>query len=131
MARRLAAATYDAVLLVGVWFLATALLLPATGGRAVEPGTAWFGLYLAGWAAAFFCGFWVKGGQTLGMRAWHIRLVGADGGRPTPGRCLARFGLAALSWSCLGLGFWWAWLRADRLAWHDLGSGTRLEHAPP
>lgn len=130
MTRRLAAAAYDTVLLAGVWFLATALLLPFTGGRAIAPGTAWFGLYLGAWTAAFFCSFWMLHGQTLGMRAWRIRLVAADGGAPTWGRCLARLAVALLSWGCLGLGIWWAWLRADRLAWHDLASGTRLERVP-
>ncbi len=31
---------------------------------------------------AYFGLCWTRSGQTLGMRAWRIRLEGADGGRP-------------------------------------------------
>lgn len=131
LTRRLLAAAYDAVLVVALWLFATALLLPFTGGEAIEPGNAWYALYLAGWALAFFAGFWLRGGQTLGMRAWRIRLVADGGGRPRWHQAILRFAVACLSWACLGLGYWWALLRRDRRTWHDLASGTRLEQVEP
>lgn len=126
LVRRLASATYDAVLLLAIWFFATALVLPLTGGEAIPAGTLWFPLYLVAWAALFFCGFWVSGGQTLGMRAWHIRVVTGSGDPPGLGPAVLRFVVAIASWTCLGAGFWWALLRRDRCTWHDLASGTRL-----
>jgi uncharacterized RDD family membrane protein YckC len=39
--------------------------------------------------------------------------------------------MASLVASCsAGLGFWWAWIDRDRLAWHDRASGTRLVRRP-
>ena len=29
-----------------------------------------------------------------------------------------------------GLGFWWAWVDRERLAWHDRASGTRIIRLP-
>src|SRR5687768_10933434 len=83
--RRLAAQTYDLLLVVALWFIATLAVLPLTGGEAITPAThgglAW--LY-RGWLLAIAFGYfglcWVRGGQTLGLRAWGSRLQSADGG---------------------------------------------------
>ena len=82
--RRLAAQTYDFLLVVALWFIATFALLPLTGGEAITPATqgglAW--LY-RGWLLAIAFGYfglcWVRNGQTLGLRAWRSRLQSADG----------------------------------------------------
>jgi uncharacterized RDD family membrane protein YckC len=101
--------------------------------------------------------FWSHGGQTVAMRAWHIRLVDVHGQPVRWTRALGRYVLA------------WAWflpaaavshllafqglyakvaalsvgvlvyaalarLRADRQFWHDAACGTRLvmtRTAPP
>jgi uncharacterized RDD family membrane protein YckC len=83
-------------------------------------------LYLLLIAFAFFGWFWVHGGQTLGMRAWRLRLVSADGGPVSWKQAAIRFAAALLSWSCLGLGFFWALIDREKRAWHDRLSGTRL-----
>ena len=70
---------------------------------------------------------WRRGGQTLGMRPWRLRVVAADGGRPTlRARCCVRYAVGTLSLLLAGCGFWWAWLDRDRLTWHDRASGTRM-----
>jgi uncharacterized RDD family membrane protein YckC len=76
--------------------------------------------------ALFFVGFWVKGGQTLGMQAWRIKLVTQDGGDVSPARALLRALLATLSAACLGLGYAWSLVDRDKRYWHDMLSGTRL-----
>ncbi len=78
----------------------------------------------------FFAGFWTHGGQTLGMRAWRIRLVGRGGGRVSWGQATLRFFAAIVSWLALGLGFLWALVDRERHAWHDRCSGTRLIRLP-
>ena len=127
--RRLGAALYDAMVLLALWFLATALVLPLNGGRAIPPGNPWFCAYLGGWALAYFCGSWIRGGQTLGMRAWGIRVTNAHGAGARPGQLLLRFAVALFSWLALGMGYWWALARRDRRCWHDLASGTWLVRA--
>lgn len=123
--RRMGAVAYDALVLLAIWFLATALALPVNGGKAIPPGNPWFSAYLAGWALLYFCGSWRWGGQTIGMRAWRIRLLADRGVRPGVGQLLARFAVALVSWLPLGFGYWWALGRRDRLCWHDIASGTR------
>jgi uncharacterized RDD family membrane protein YckC len=124
--RRLAALVYDALLLAALVFLFTLAVVLARGGREIAPGTIWFELCLVALAFAF-CGlFWTRGGQTLGMHAWGIRLVAADGRRVGWERAAVRFFAAWLSMVPAGLGYWWMLVDRDRLSWHDRLSGTRM-----
>ncbi len=79
MWRRFAAFCYDLLLVAALVFCFTLVVLAARLGAAVPPGSWWFPLSLVAVAMAFFCGFWVHGGQTVGMRAWRIRVVRDDG----------------------------------------------------
>ena len=123
--RRVAAFCYDLLLLAALVFCFTLLVLLLRGGREVPPGTIWFELCLVAVAAVFFCGFWVHGGQTLGMRAWRIRVV-ADGATFTWQRALARFAAATVSLAPAGLGLWWALRDSERRSWHDRWTRTRV-----
>ena len=38
--------------------------------------------------------------------------------------------IGSLSLLAGGMGFGWAWIDRDRLAWHDRASGTRMRRAP-
>lgn len=77
----------------------------------------WF-LYLA------WC--WHKGGMTVGMRAWRVRIVDAEGNRPGWGRSVIRFLVSLVSAACAGLGFLWSLFEPRKRTWHDMLSGTRL-----
>lgn len=124
--RRLAALLYDAVLLSGVLFAATLVLLPLRGGQAFAPNDAVYSLYLLAVGFGFFGWFWTHGGQTLGMRAWKIRLVAVDGGPVSWRQAWIRYAVAPLSLFCFGLGFFWASIQAEGRSWHDLAAGTRV-----
>jgi uncharacterized RDD family membrane protein YckC len=76
--------------------VATALILPLTAGQAVGSGNAWFSSYLLLVCFLFFGWFWTHGGQTLGMRAWKIRLQRTDGEGLGWWQALLRFFLASL-----------------------------------
>ncbi len=73
---------------------------------------------------------WRRGGQTLGMRAWRLRLVGRDDTPMATGTLWKRYAVGTLSLLAAGLGFWWAWFDRDRLSLHDRASGTRLVRVP-
>jgi len=73
---------------------------------------------------------WRRGGQTLGMRPWRLRLVVANGDVPGWKALWWRYAIGTLSLLALGLGFWWAWFDRDRRTWHDRASGTRLVRVP-
>lgn len=124
--RRLAAIFYDSLALFALLFFTTWLVVAFAGG-ALAPGDPLLRSLLFALGCAFFTGFWVHGGQTLGMKAWRIRLVADDGGPVRWTRGLLRCVVALLSWTCLGAGFWWALFDRERRTWHDRASGTRLE----
>ena len=124
--RRLAAIFYDCLLLFAVLFAATALLLPFTHGEAIHSENFFYFLYLSGWGFLFFGWAWTHGGQTLGMRAWKVKLLDKDNNIATWHLAGKRFLLAMLSWAFLGLGFIWAIFDPDKLTFHDRYSGTRL-----
>jgi uncharacterized RDD family membrane protein YckC len=129
--RRLAAMVYDGLLLLALLILAAAVAVLVLGlGLGIPTPTLsahpLFRLYLLAVILAFFCGFWLHGGQTLGMRAWRVRVVRDDGAPLTLGRALLRLAAATLSWAALGIGFLWSLIDPDRLTWHDRLTHTRL-----
>lgn len=129
--RRLAAFCYDLLLLAALALAFTLVVVAARSGAPVPPGTWWFLPSLIGVAAAFFCGFWVHGGQTLGMRAWRIRVVRDDGGALTWPRAAARFALGVIAAAPAGLGLWWSLLDESKRGWHDRWTHTRVVRAGP
>jgi len=127
--RRIAIMTYDALLLIAVLLVAAALVVVPLGvgfGIAVQGSSLWFRAYLTLVTMTFFCGFWIRGGQTLGMRAWRVRVVRNDGSALGVTQALVRWFSALLSWAAFGLGFLWILVDRERLAWHDRLSRTRL-----
>lgn len=121
--RRLAATVYDGLLLIGLWMLAAAAVVIPLNDR-VDPANGWFQVYLLVVAWLYFALSW-RGGQTLGMKAWRIRLVAPEepvGWLAT----LIRFIVAIASWLVFGFGFLWSLGHPRRATWHDLASGTRL-----
>ena len=128
---RLLALVYDAFPVIALWFLAAAMFT-AIHGDAVRGG--WLGLleFAAFWliAGGYAVLSWRRGGQTLGMRPWHLRVTDAHGLAARPRALWLRFAVGAVSLLLGGLGFWWAWIDRDRLAWHDRLSGTRMMRVP-
>ncbi len=133
--RRVAALLYDGVLL-------TALLVAFTSGAvflnhrsAVEPSTAgaWAYVYRAGLIGVivgYYLLNWTRSGQTLGMRAWHIRVV-TDGGRPLGLKAAAlRYVYGILAWAPAALGVLWLYADPEHLALHDRLSKTRVIRIP-
>ena len=131
--RRLAALFYDLLVLVAIWMFAAALILLAFHGEvdvARQPALYHFVLQatLLILSALYFVLSWSRGGQTIGMRAWRVRLVDAQGRSPGWSRALLRFVLATLSLLAAGAGFIYCLFDADRRAWHDVMLGTRMLH---
>lgn len=129
--RRLAGAFYDLMLLFGVLVMASALVtLPYQGvfdGDLTQGAPRLlFQAYLVGVCALYFLYFWSSGRQSLGMRAWRLRLIRDDGLPLTWRDALQRLLLTVLCMLPAGLGLWWVWFDRDRLGWQDRLSKTRL-----
>ncbi|MEW8026153.1 MAG: RDD family protein [Candidatus Thiodiazotropha sp.] len=124
--RRLAAILYDGLLLIALLFVATAMITLPFG----NPSGAMlliFQFFIFGIIPLlFFIGFWIRGGQTLGMRAWRLKLIRMDGGEVGWSDALKRHFAALLSVMVFGLGFIWILVDPQKLAWHDRLSKTRL-----
>lgn len=157
LARRLACFVYEGVLLFGVVMIAGYLYSSLTQQRHALEGRGGLMAFLFVVLAIYFVWFWSHGGQTVAMKAWHIRLIGADGHPVGQWRALVRyllswvwflpalgsahvaglrsggavFGLLAvgvLAYAAL------ARLHPQRQFWHDAVCGTRLitwRPAPP
>jgi len=121
--RRLAALFYDLLLMIALGFIVTFAMLPFTQGEAILTETQGFlgHAYHASLAVLVFAYFgwsWTRSGQTLGMRAWRIRLESGNGAALNWFDSLVRF--------LFGAGL--AWLAVSG-AWHlSRGAGSTLAH---
>lgn len=152
--RRLACMVYEGVLLFGVLMLAGFLYSTITQQRHALQGQHGMQAFLFVVLGLYFIGFWIYGGQTVAMKAWHIRLVDAQGHPVTPKRALCRY-LASWLWFLPALVAAWlarlqssgaifgllaagalayallALLQPRRQYWHDHLCGTQLVISRP
>lgn len=129
--RRLIAATYDTLLLAGLWLAAIFLawlIAHAFGEGILPPG--FVRAYLFVLSFGFFGWFWTHGGQTLGMRAWHLEVRRSDGRALNWTVTMLRFAVAILSWSAGGLGMIWCLFDARGRSWHDIAADTEVIMLP-
>jgi uncharacterized RDD family membrane protein YckC len=131
--RRLAALLYDSVLLAALLVAFTSGAVFLNHGVAVERKTAgaWVYVYEAGLIsviAGYYLLNWTRSGQTLGMRAWHLRAV-TDSGKPLPLKAaVLRFFFGILAWAPAALGVLWLYVDPEHAALHDRLSKTRVVH---
>lgn len=129
--RRVAALLYDSLLLAALLMVFTGAALFFTRGQAVlrENAGAWVYAYRIGLIsviAGYYIINWMRSGQTLGMRAWHLRAV-TDAGKPMGLKdSLLRFGWGIVAWPPAALGVLWLYVDPQHLALHDRLSKTRV-----
>jgi len=155
--RRMAAFTYEGVILFGVLMIAGYLYSTLSGQRHALQGKTGHQFFLFLVLGIYFVWFWSHGGQTVAMKAWHIRLVDVQGRAVSQARALCRYLLSYL-WFLPALATAWAAgldstaqifglltvgvfsyalltrLHPQRQFWHDAVCGTRLidwRPAPP
>jgi uncharacterized RDD family membrane protein YckC len=123
---------YDSMLLVGVLVVAVALAMGAASlfQTQLNPAHPLYRAWLFVVTVLFYGYFWVHGGQTLGMRAWRLRVIREDGYALTWPDALTRFFYSVISWLPVGLGYWWSLIPPYRQTWHDRWSATRLVLLP-
>ena len=119
--RRIAAFLYDCLLLIALFFLITTIVISFNNGQATQHPGFYLGLYL--FAFFFFDWFWRHGGQTLGMRAWRLRVEGTEDIKITFKQSAMRY----FSGSFLfGFTLLYTLLPKQSQALHDVISNTKI-----
>lgn len=127
--RRLAALLYDGFLVGAIWMLVGYLVQLVVGPDTsqlidgvvqTDPllDNILFVLMFAS-ASSFYIWFWTRGGQTLGMMAWHMKVVSLDGSSLKPMQSMLRFVAAWPAFFIFGLGYLWMYIDPQRDALHD------------
>jgi uncharacterized RDD family membrane protein YckC len=136
--RRLAALFYDLLIIaaisMGYTALALFIKLTVNGGDITVGQPAVGGIWFqCGWALTimfFYCYFWHQGGQTLGMKAWRMRLVdtrcSGEASNPSWRQCLLRCLFGPVSLLPAGIGYLWCYIDKNGASLHDVLTNTRV-----
>jgi uncharacterized RDD family membrane protein YckC len=117
---------YEALLAFAIAFLAGLAFYGAAEGRLAGKMRLLFQVYLFLVLGFYFVACWSRGGRTLAMQTWRMRIVRSDGASVGVGRAVLRYALAWVSLALLGAGFIWACLDRDGQFLHDRLAGTRI-----
>ena len=117
---------YDALLILAIWMITLLTMVVANGGESVLGAPVQSLLFLE--AFTFFGYFWSVAGQTVGMRAWRLRLVSNAGGRISLHQAMLRFAVALFALGAFGLGYFWALIDRRGRTWPDIASNSRVLH---
>jgi len=124
--RRLVCMVYESLLVAGVAFFAALPFAAASGTSTSGWERHAFQLYLFVVIGLYFVASWRRRGQTLAMKTWRLRLVGANGARIKLRQAMVRY---AWAWPCLalgGIGILYALFDRERQFLHDRLAGTRI-----
>ncbi len=132
--RRLGAIIYDLLLAIAVYMVAGAigfgLFTALTTSGLIDMGEyehiadlingvalykSVYQLWITACVGLFYVLFWSYGGQTLGMRAWRLKIQHPNGQSLSMITATAR-----LFWSLLGIGNLWILINGDKLALQDM-----------
>ncbi len=126
LARRAVSLAYEALLLTALALagsLPFVMLTRETGSALARPLLQAYLVILAG---AYFTWQWRRGGRTLAMKTWRLRVVTRNGAALTWRHALMRYGLALAGTLLAGAGFLWALVDREGLFLHDRLAGTMI-----
>ncbi|SFV76086.1 putative transmembrane protein [hydrothermal vent metagenome] len=123
--RRLGAIAYDIFLAFSLAFFIIGVVLILFFDKQAQNDLLIFGIALIT-IYFYFTWSWVKGRQTLGMKAWKFQVKQNNGENITQKQAFIRFVLAIVSFSIVGLGFVYQLFNKNNLTFHDKYSNTRL-----
>ncbi len=136
--RRLGALVYDGLLAMAISMAYGGLTVYvrygllgdtlAPGEKAQSGSAEFIGMVIV--VSAFFCFFWHRAGQTLGMRAWRLRLQQKDGRLPNWKQCILRAAIAPYSIALFGVGYLWCFIDKEGDAAHDKLGGLEVVVLP-
>jgi uncharacterized RDD family membrane protein YckC len=154
LVRRLAAMAYEGLVVAAILLIAAFPFTGASTARLDGLTRHLFQAYLFLVLGLYFVWCWRRGGQTLPMKAWKLRVEDARGGPLATSRAILRYALAALAfgssavaaivllrhprelaaWAAVAPGLatlLWSAIDRDRQFLHDRLAGTRIVAAEP
>ena len=126
LARRALALVYEALLLSALLLGAAVPFVMITHAADAMVARPLLQVYLVAVAASYFVWQWRRGGQTLAMKTWRIRIVTREGAPLALRHALSRFVFALAGSLLAGAGFLWALVDRDGLFLHDRLAGTKI-----
>ena len=124
--RRLLIISYDGAIVVAILILATMLAMLLGLGDRTALKDPFFTTYLLFVWYFYLALCWKRGGMTIGMKVWRVRIEDTQGRCPGWGKSALRFVISFASAATLGLGFIWSLFEPSKRTWHDIISRTRL-----
>lgn len=129
MWKRFAAGVYDLLIVSALWLVTGAVALAAT--RGTLDGANWlFRSLLVFVTLGYFALSWQRGGQTIGARAWRLRVRAAEGRDLSARAAWLRASAMCLGALPAGLGTLIALLDRDRRALQDRVANSCVQQLP-
>ncbi len=147
LTHRLMALAYDSLVLVSLYivvgFVLVGVATVMNNGEAPGefPASVNFSLMFI-ICFLYYTTSWQRGGQTIGMKAWRIKLINNAPSTNGPtkkqpqykpiqlSQCMLRTSIGFFSLVAFGLGFFWMLVDKQQRSWHDMASLTRVVHIP-
>ena len=117
---------YESLVVFAIAFFAGFAFYGATQSRLSGSTRLAFQLYVFLVLGAYFIACWSRGGRTLPMQTWKMRVVRHDDLPVGVARAALRYVLAWPSLLVFGAGVFWAFFDRDRQFLHDRLAGTRI-----
>lgn len=136
--RILGSVLYDWLIVIGLLMIGGFFVVPLysmiTGNESFEAGSLFFRLYVLSIIGLYFGYFWTRSGQTVGMKAWRIKLIGVENPKIGAKQVLIRLLVAIPAYGLSLIGILWRFLDRQGRTWVDLTSNSQLvllPKAPP
>ena len=109
---------YELIIQIGLWFIVTFFIIFLFN---IKPNSLQFILWTS--SGVYFIYSWVRGGQTLAMRAWKLKLIFPDDGLSF---YFARYLLATIGAILFLVTFFWVVFNKKNQYLHDFILGSKI-----
>lgn len=117
------------LLMIGGFFIVP-LYSVLSGNESFMAGSPFFRLYVLAIITLYFGYFWMRSGQTVGMKAWRIKLIGVENPKITAKQVIIRLIVAMPAYGFALLGLFWRFIDPHQRSWLDLTSNSCLIFLP-
>ena len=124
--RRVVCLIYESLLLLAVMFIASFIFHLVFRDPTAAYFRPLFQLYLLFIMGYYFTWFWTRGGQTLAMQTWKLRVVTTDGKKLNNRQAIVRYLLAVAGILFFGCGLLWAIFDRNHQYLHDRLTDTQI-----